>query len=38
MKKSLDDEIAAVEAKIAEAKADNKQHQIKKLAEVVFDL
>ncbi len=38
MKKTLDDEIAAVEAQIAQAKADSKQRQRERLAELVSEL
>ena len=37
MKKKLADEIAAIEAQIEKAKADSKQRQLEKLAEVVLD-
>jgi hypothetical protein len=38
LKKTLDDEIAAVEAQIAQAKADSKQRQRERLAELVSEL
>ena len=38
LKKAIDEEIASVEAQIAQAKADSKQRQRERLAELVSEL